>query len=136
MDLTKALYISAAGMKAEGTRLKVIAENLANADSTAPAPGEMPYRRKTVTFENVLNRQLGVDEVKVASVGVDTSAFQRKYEPGAPGADSQGYVLYPNVNPLIETMDMQEAQRTYEANLNVVATSKSMLLQTINLLRS
>ena len=136
MDITKAMEVSASGMKAQSTRIRVIAENLANADSTAVAPGDLPYRRKVVTFQNELDRQAGVNKVRISAVGVDRSDFVRRYEPGNPVADQDGYVLSPNVNPLVETMDLQEAQRSYEANLSVVDAAKSMLSRTVDLLRN
>ena len=136
MDLMKSIKISAAGMKAQGVRLKVIAENLANADSISPVAGGDPYRRKVVTFQNVLDRKLGADMVKVKNVGTDKSAFREKYDATNPAADANGYVKLPNVNPLVELMDMREAQRSYEANLRIVDVSKNMLTRTIDLLRS
>ncbi len=135
MDITKAMEVSAAGMKAQSSRIKVIAENLANADSTAEAPGDLPYRRKVVTFKNELDRQTGVNKVRVAAVGVDRSDFARKYDPGNPVADQDGYVMMPNVNALVETMDLQEAQRSYDANLSVIDAAKTMLSRTVDLLR-
>ena len=136
MDLMKSIKISAAGMKAQGVRLKVIAENLANADSISPTAGGDPYRRKVVTFQNVLDRKLGADMVKVKNVGTDKSAFREKYDATSPAADANGYVKLPNVNPLVELMDMREAQRSYEANLRIVDVSKNMLTRTIDLLRN
>lgn len=136
MDLMNTLSLSAAGLKVQGTRLRVIAENLANANSTAPTPGDLPYRRKVVLFQNVLNRELGTPTVKVKKIDVDRSDFQRRYDPGHPSADAEGYVLMPNVNTLVESMDMREAQRSYEANLNVIDTTRQMLTRTIELLRS
>ena len=136
MDITKAMEVSASGMKAQSTRIRVIAENLANADSTAEAPGDLPYRRKVVTFQNELDRQAGVNKVRISAIGVDRSDFVRRYEPGNPVADQDGYVLTPNVNPLVETMDLQEAQRSYDANLSVVDAAKTMLSRTVDLLRS
>lgn len=135
MDLNKALQISAMGMKAQGTRVRVIAENMANADTTPVSPNDQPYRRKVVSFKNVLDRATGVNGVAVSRVGVDQSDFQKKYEPGHPAADKDGYVSKPNVNSLIEVMDMREAQRSYEANLGVIELSKGMLMKTIDLLR-
>ncbi|MEI6556884.1 MAG: flagellar basal body rod protein FlgC [Rhodospirillaceae bacterium] len=135
MDITKAMEVSAAGMKAQGSRIKVIAENLANAESTAEAPGDLPYRRKVVTFKNELDRQAGVNKVRVAAVGVDRSDFIRKYDPGSPVADQDGYVMMPNVNSIVETMDLQEAQRSYDANLSVIDAAKTMLSRTVDLLR-
>ena len=135
MDLMKSIRISAAGMKAQGERLKVISENIANADSLSPVEGGDPYRRKIVTFQNELDRKLGVDLVKVKGVELDKSEFKKNYNPGHPAADEDGYVSMPNVNPLIEMMDMREAQRSYEANLRIISVSKSMLTRTIDLLR-
>jgi len=135
MDLRDSLSISAAGMKAQGLRLRVIAENLANANSTAAAPGDLPYRRKVVLFENALNRELGAETVRVKKVDVDRSDFQRRYDPGHPSADADGYVLLPNVNSLVESMDMREAQRSYEANLSVIDATRQMITRTVDLLR-
>jgi flagellar basal-body rod protein FlgC len=135
MDLMDSLAISAAGMRVQGERLRVISENIANADSVSEAPGGDPYRRKTVTFQNALDRALGVDLVKVKKVGLDPSEFTKKYDPGNPAADSTGYVKLPNVNALIEMNDMREAQRSYEANLKVIEVARSMLTRTIDLLR-
>ena len=135
MDLLKALNISASGLKAQGTRLRVIAENLANADSTAQRPGGEPYRRRVVTFSNVLDRELGVDKVRVDNIVPDRSDFRRRFEPGHPAADDKGYVLTPNVNTLLEVADMRETQRSYEANLKTIQSSRMMLQQTIDILR-
>jgi flagellar basal-body rod protein FlgC len=136
MDLMKSIKISASGMQAQGTRLKVIAENLANADSISPTAGGDPYRRKVVTFQDVLDRKLGADLVKVKNVGTDKSAFREKYDAASPAADANGYVKLPNVNPLVELMDMREAQRSYEANLRIVDVAKNMMTRTIDLLRN
>lgn len=135
MDLYNSMAVSAAGMKAQGTRLRVIAENIANANTTAETPGDLPYRRKTITFQNELNRQLGVETVQVAKIGVDKSDFQRRYDPAHPSADADGYVLLPNVSTIIESMDMREAQRSYEANLTVIESARQMLTRTIDILR-
>ncbi len=134
--LMKTLSISAAGMQAQGTRLRVIAENIANANSLATMPGALPYRRQVVTFSNELNRALGVETVRVQDIRPDLSSFGQNFDPSHPSADENGYVLTPNVNTLIEMMDMKEAQRSYEANLNVVRNAKSMLMSTIDLLRN
>jgi flagellar basal-body rod protein FlgC len=135
MDLMESLAISAAGMRVQGERLRVISENVANVDSVSEAPGGDPYRRKTITFQNALDREMGVNLVKVKKVGLDPSEFTRKYDPSNPAADKQGYVKLPNVNALIELNDMREAQRSYEANLKVIEVSRSMLQRTIDLLR-
>lgn len=129
------LKIAAAGMKAQGDRLRIIAENVANADSTSNVPGGEPYRRKVVIFQNVLDKELGVETVKIAKRTYDMSDFNKKYDPTHPAADEEGYVLYPNVNSIVEMMDMREARRGYEANLNVVEVSKAMLTRTLDLLR-
>jgi flagellar basal-body rod protein FlgC len=136
MDLTKTFAIAFSGVSAESARLKVIAENMANADSTAQTPGGEPYRRKLVTFRDVFDRSAGVETVRANRVVTAGGAFGRRYDPGNPAADADGYVLTPNVNPLTELMDMREAQRSYDANLNVIDAAKSMLSRTIDLLRS
>lgn len=136
MDLIKALKISAAGMKAQGVRLRVIAENMANANSLASEPGGEPYRRKVITFKNVLDRTFGARKVEINKITVDRSDFKKKYDPVHPSADADGYVLMPNVNTMVEMMDMREAQRSYTANLNVIEASKTMLMRTIDILRA
>lgn len=136
MDLYKAMAAASAGMKAQGTRIKVVAENIANANTTAETPGDLPYRRKVVTFQNELDRQLGMDTVKVKKIDVDKSDFERRYDPTHPSADADGYVLMPNVNTLIESMDMRQAQRSYEANLTVIESTRTMLSRTIEILRA
>jgi flagellar basal-body rod protein FlgC len=133
--LTSSTEIAAKGMKAQATRLRVISENLTNADSTSEVPGGEPYRRKLVTFRNQLDKTLGADTVVVRRIFNDPSKLQSKYDPSHPGANAQGYVLVPNVNPLIEMMDMREAQRSYEANMNVISTSRQMVAKTLELLK-
>ena len=122
-------------MKVQGTRLRVISENLANADSLPTGPGESPYRRKNIQFQNVLDRELDLNLVKVKKIGVDKSEFNRRFEPAHPAADEKGYVQTPNVKTLIEVMDMREAQRSYDANLTAIRTARSMMRRTIDLLR-
>ena len=134
-DLLKSLDISASGMKSQGTRLRVISENVANAGSTALTPEGEPYRRKLVTFGSTLNRELGVELVDVQRISRDNSDFARRYEPHHPAADATGYVTMSNVNSVIEMADMREAQRSYQANLKVLQASRRMLQQTIELLR-
>ena len=134
-DLTRSLDISASGMKAQGTRLRVISENVANAGSTALSPNEDPYRRKLVTFGSALDRELGVDLVEVKRVTRDQSDFIQRYEPNHPAADATGYVRTTNDNTMIEMADMNDAQRSYEANLKVLQSSRIMLQRTIELLR-
>jgi len=135
MDLTQALTISSRGMDAQTERLRVIAENLANQDSSGSTPGATPYRRKTVQFENVLDRSLGAPSVRVKSVLPDMSAFPQKYDPSNPAANKTGYVSMPNVNSFTEMMDMKEAERSYSANLNAMQASRSMLTRVIDLLK-
>ncbi len=134
-DLVDSLYIAASGMKAQGDRLRIVSQNIANADSLGRKPGEEPYRRKVIAFRNVLDREMNVDLVKVAEYGYDKSPFGKKFDPSHPAADEEGYVLTPNVNPMIEMIDMRESRRGYEANMNVIEVSKSMLMQTIQLIR-
>lgn len=135
MDLKTALHVSAAGMSAQSTRMRVIAENIANADSLSPTPGGQPYRRKLVTFRNQLDRTLGAQTVKVGAIVTDKSNLGRRYDPQNPAADTAGYVSTPNVNGLLEAIDLRQAQRSYEANLAVIDVSKSMLARTIQALR-
>jgi flagellar basal-body rod protein FlgC len=115
--------------------MRVIAENLANADSTAKNPEDDPYRRRIPTFGAVFDREMDAYNVKVGRMMLDSSEFDTRFEPGHPAADAQGFVKYPNVDPLIELADMREAQRTYEANLNVIRSSRSMYGQTLDILR-
>jgi flagellar basal-body rod protein FlgC len=134
-DISKAARIASAGMKAQSKRLRVVAENMANADSLPSTAGEDPYRRKMVTFRSELDREVNADLVKVDRTIRDMSDFGRKYEPGHPAADANGYVSTPNINPLVEVMDMREAQRSYEANLSVITMSREMTSKTLDLLR-
>jgi flagellar basal-body rod protein FlgC len=135
MDLKKIFQVSASGMNVQSERLKVVAENIANADSLAKTPGGMPYRRKLITFESELDRAAGVETVRVDRIRRDPSDLGTRFDPNHPGANEDGYVLTPNVNPLIELMDMREAQKTYEANLNVLDTTRTMLQRTIQILQ-
>jgi flagellar basal-body rod protein FlgC len=134
-DLNTSLTVSAGGMTAQTTRLRVIAQNIANLDTTASAPGADPYQRRTVTFETKLDQALGADTVRVKSVDKDQTEFSKRYEPANPAADTQGYVKTPNVNSFVELLDMREAERTYSANLSVMQASRSMMNQTIDLLK-
>ncbi|WP_246018259.1 flagellar basal body rod protein FlgC [Pelagibacterium montanilacus] len=129
------IKIAGGGLNAQTARMRVIAENMANADSVGKTPDEDPYRRRVPTFHAVLNREMGAYETRVGQLSYDMSDFDSRFEPGHPAADETGYVKYPNVNTLIETMDMREAQRTYEANLNVVTVSRQMLGRTLDILR-
>ncbi|MBO1360495.1 flagellar basal body rod protein FlgC [Acetobacter sacchari] len=135
MDMTSTLNISAAGMDAQSQRLRVVAENLANQDTTGSTPGADPYRRKTITFQNEVDRQSGVSTVKVKRIGQDMSDFETEYNPSHPVADARGYVKKPNVNTMVEVMDAHEAQRSYEANLNTLQATRSMMTRAIDLLK-
>ena len=135
MDFTATMGLSAKGMSAQSTRLRVIAENLANSASTGSSPGADPYRRKTVVFANTLDGALGADTVRVKQIAADGSAFPTRYDPANPAADATGYVKVPNVNSFVEIMDMKEAQRSYTANLNAMETTRGMMSRTIDLLR-
>lgn len=130
------LRIAGAGLQAQSTRVRIVSENLANAQSTGRTPGADPYRRKTVTFENAMDSALGASLVKVKGVGVDKSPFRTEFEPGNPAADAKGYVKLPNVSILLEMADMREANRSYEANLQMIKQARSMQSMTIDLLRN
>lgn len=134
-DLLKTFQISSAGMRVQGSRLRVISQNIANADSLPQDPNGKPYRRQIITFKNELDKSIGLDTVRVNKVKPDMSDFGKSYNPSHPAADADGYVLTPNVNRLVEMSDMREAQRSYEANMQVIKSSRSMLLGTIELLR-
>lgn len=136
MELLKSIVAAASGLRVQSGRMKVIAENLANADSTADRPGADPYRRKVPTFRQQMDRELGVRTVELGRVRPDGSAFRTRIEPGHPAADANGEVKLPNVNSLVETMDMREAQRSYEANLNVISSARRMITRTIEILRA
>jgi flagellar basal-body rod protein FlgC len=135
MDFNDVFKVATAGMRAQGERLRVIAENLANANSTATTPGGQPYRRREVVFKEMVDRASGVSMVKVAGVRDDMSDFGKEYNPSHPAADTNGYVLTPNVKSLVETMDMREAQRSYDANLGVIGTVRSMIARALEILR-
>ncbi|MBJ6122059.1 flagellar basal body rod protein FlgC [Sphingomonas mollis] len=135
MDLNTAVKVSASGLRAQSLRMRIIAENLANADSTAATAGGDPYRRKVASFRADVDRASGAETVKVQSIDGDKTTFQRTYQPGNPGADAAGYVLRPNVNSLVEAADMKAAQRSYEANLNAIEAAKTLTMRTIDLLK-
>jgi flagellar basal-body rod protein FlgC len=135
MDLTKALTISAHGMDAQTVRLRIIAENLANQDTTGSTQGADPYRRKTITFENKMDEALGQPVVRVKQIGQDNGQLPLRYDPSNPAANAEGYVKLPNVNSFTEVMDMREAQRSYSANLSVMQVTRGMLSRTIDMLK-
>ena len=136
MDFLKSMAIAASGLRAQSGRMRVISENVANAESTASRPGANPYRRKIPTFRSEMDKALDAQTVAMGKVRLDQSDFRSKYEPGHPAADANGYVKYPNVNSLVEMTDMREAQRSYEANLNVIGATRRMIQRTIDLLRA
>ncbi len=136
MDLSNAIGVAAAGLKAQAGRMRVIAENIANADSTARVEGGEPYRRKVPTLRASFDDELSAQVVSIGRVERDRSDFRVKHEPGNPLADAKGDVLMPNVDPLIEQMDMREAQRSYEANLNMVGAARRMIARTLEILRA
>ncbi len=136
MDFIKSLSVAATGLRAQMGRMRVISENIANSDSVATTPGGDPYRRRIVTFNTVLDRQLGAHVVELGPIQPDTSDFLVRHEPGNPAANAAGDVKYPNVNPLIEMTDLRDAQRSYEANLNVITATRRMLQRTIDMIKS
>jgi flagellar basal-body rod protein FlgC len=134
-DFLSSMQIAASGLHAQTARMRIIAENLANADSAGRTPDDEPYRRRIPTFKSVYDDEIGGRTVEIGRLAYDLSDFNSRYEPGHPAADEHGYVQYPNVNPLIEAMDMRQAQRTYEANLNVVTATRQMVGRTLDILR-
>ena len=136
MDFLRSIAIAASGLRAQAGRMRIIAENIANADSTARAAGTDPYRRRIPTFRTEIDRALDAQVVALGRVKTDPSDFRVKHEPGHPAADAKGNVKYPNVNSLVEMMDLREAQRSYEANVNVIGASRRMIQRTIEILKS
>ena len=136
MDFMKTMSIAASGLKAQSGRMRIISENIANADSVPETPGADPYRRKIPTFNTELDRSLDARTVSLGRVATDKSDFRLKYEPGHPSADENGNVKYPNVNSLVEMTDMREAQRSYEANINVISATRRMIQRTIDILKA
>lgn len=136
MDFVKSLAIAASGLRAQAGRLRVLSENLANADSTAPKAGDEPYRRRIPTFRSELDRATGARIVSLGPVREDPTEFRVKHEPGHPSADAAGLVKYPNVNSLVEMTDMREAHRSYEANVNVIGATRRMIQRTLDILRA
>ncbi len=134
-NLSVSADIAVSGMKAQAERLRVISENMANADSVGIRPGEDPYRRQVVTFKNYVDEATGAQLVKVDKVLPDRSQFQMKYMPDHPAANAEGYVAMPNVNPLVEMMDMKEAQRSYDANMSMMQTARDMNSKILDVLK-
>ena len=135
-DFTRSMGIATSGLRAQAGRMRVISENIANADSTAQTAGGDPYRRKVPTFVNQLDRVLDAKTVSMGAVKRDQSDFRMKYEPSNPAADQNGYVKYPNVNSLVEMTDMRDAQRSYEANLNIISATRRMIQRTLDILKA
>jgi len=136
VDFLKTMAIAASGLRSQAGRMRIISENIANADSTPTTPGAQPYRRKIPTFQSEVDRSLDVKLVGLGRTRTDNSDFRLKYEPGNPAADKNGNVRYPNVNALLEMSDMREAQRSYEANINVISATRRMLQRTIDILKT
>ena len=136
MDLLKSIAVATSGLRSQSGRMRVISENMANADSGPERAGADPYRRKIPTFQRRFDRELEAQVVDMGRVQRDQSQFRSKFEPGNPTADASGNVRMPNVNSLIETMDMREAQRSYEANLNLISSTRRMIQRTIDILRA
>src|SRR6201990_3608315 len=135
-DFSRSMSIATSGLRAQAGRMRVLSENTANADSTAPTAGGDPYRRKVPTFSSELDRTLDAQVVTLGKIKPDQTAFRIKHEPSNPAADAAGNVKYPNVNPLIEMTDMRDAQRSYEANLNVISATRRMISLTLNIIKS
>ncbi len=136
MDFLRSLSIAASGLKAQSGRMRIISENIANADSTSNVAGGAPYQRKVPTFKNRLDNELGAQVVELGRIERDRAPFPTKFDPGHPAANAAGYVQTPNVNSLIEQMDLREAQRTYEANLGVIGATRRMVARTLEILRA
>jgi flagellar basal-body rod protein FlgC len=135
-DFTRSLSIATSGLRAQAGRMRVISENIANADSTATTPGGDPYRRKVPTFSSELDRTLDAKVVTLGRIRPDPSAFRIKHDPGTPAADAAGTVKFPNVNSLVEMTDMRDAQRSYEANINIISATRRMIQRTLDILKA
>ena len=133
--LQATLRIAGSGLEAQSVRLRVISENIANAQSTGDTPGADPYTRQTISFDSALDRSLGAPLVRVKTIGRDDAPYKVEHDPGNPAADAAGFVKMPNVDVLTELADMREANRTYEANLQVAKQSAELLGQTVSLLK-
>ena len=136
MDFIKSIANATTGMRAQAGRMRILSENIANADSTASTPGGDPYRRRIVTFRSELDRQLDAHVVALGKVATESSDFVVRHEPDNPMADAKGDVKYPNVNPLIEMTDFRDAQRSYEANIKLISSTKRMLQRTLDIIKT
>jgi|TARA_R110002073_G_scaffold2023_2_gene14181 flagellar basal-body rod protein FlgC len=134
-NASDAMQVSASGMRAQAARMRIISENIANADSTAREAGGDPYQRQIPVFDTELDRASGLNRVRMTDVARDESEFTLEYDPGHPAADENGYLRTSNVNMLVEMMDMREALRSYEANLNMIENSRRMQERALDLLR-
>jgi flagellar basal-body rod protein FlgC len=135
MDFLKSISIAASGLRAQAGRMRILSENIANADSTAQGPGADPYRRRIPSFRSEVDRALDARVIALGRVRTDQSDFRLKHEPGHPSADANGNVRYPNVNAMVEMTDMREAQRSYEANINVIGATRRMIQRTLEILK-
>ena len=133
-SVNAAMSVAASALRAQQARMRVIAENIANADSTATTPGGDPYQRQSPQFKPATQAG-GAMGVEMTGVVADSTPYRKEYSPGNPAADAQGYVKMPNVDPLTEALDMKQAQRAYEANLSVIETARSMQSRTLDLLK-
>jgi flagellar basal-body rod protein FlgC len=131
-----AIKVAGSGIEAQSRRMLVVSENLANANSTGKTPGADPYKRKTISFASELDQSANARFVKVDRVDLDRAPFRIEHDPNHPAADADGYVKLPNVDMLVELADMREANRSYEANIQVVKQARSLISMTIDLLRS
>ena len=135
-DFLRSMTIATSGLRAQAGRMRVITENIANADSTAQTAGGDPYRRKVPTFSSALDRSLDAQVVTLGRIRPDQSSFRVKYEPNNPAADASGNVKYPNVNSMVEMTDLRDAQRSYEANLNIIGATRRMIQRTLDILKA
>lgn len=133
--MMNSIDIAASGLTAQTERMKIISQNIANADSISQTPGGTPYQRKTISFKNVMDRQMGLEKVVVSKIGVDNSEFGKRFDPSSPAAGADGYIQTPNVNTMLEMTDMKEARNAYQANLSVIEISKNMVSRTLDLIR-
>ena len=135
-DFLRSMTIATSGLRAQAGRMRVITENIANADSTAQTAGGDPYRRKVPTFSSALDRSLDAQVVTLGKIRPDQSNYRVKYEPNNPAADASGNVKYPNVNSMVEMTDLRDAQRSYEANLNIIGATRRMIQRTLDILKA
>ncbi|MBV9829016.1 MAG: flagellar basal body rod protein FlgC [Alphaproteobacteria bacterium] len=132
----QAMETAASAMRSQSVRMRLVSENLANANSTAAVPGGLPYQRKTLTFAETIDKSTGAPVVQPVKFGVDHTPFRTSYDPSHPAADAKGYVTLPNVSELVEVADMREAERSYEANLAMLGQARSMISKTIDMLKA